>query len=65
MKTLPAVASGLTSGNLYLHGWGYLFETDDVFTYDIDSGQFVKLADYRSPASISETLAWRRSQTGS
>ncbi len=43
IKTLPSVASRLVKGDLNLHGWVYKFETGDVFAYNAEQGQFIKL----------------------
>jgi carbonic anhydrase len=51
LRTLPAVASRLASGDLHLHGWVYKLETGEVFAYDVASGQFVSVADHRFPAA--------------
>jgi len=51
LRTLPAVASGLIGGSLHLHGWVYEIETGEVFAYDLKSGQFVPIAEYRDPRS--------------
>ena len=51
LRTLPAVASRLAQGDLHLHGWVYKIETGEVFAYDLASGQFVPLAEYKFPAS--------------
>jgi carbonic anhydrase len=58
VRTLPAVASRLVKGDLHLHGWVYKIETGEVFAYDLASGQFVPLAEYKSPTS--EALVRRR-----
>jgi carbonic anhydrase len=50
LRTLPAVASRLVRGDLHLHGWVYKIETGEVFAYDLASGQFVPLAEYKFPA---------------
>jgi carbonic anhydrase len=34
-----------------INGWVYKIETGKVFAYDLASGQFVPLAEYRFPAS--------------
>jgi carbonic anhydrase len=49
LRTLPVVGSRLVRGDLHLHGWVYVIETGAVFAYDVESGQFVKLAEYRNP----------------
>ena len=59
LKTLPAVASRLVKGDLHLHGWVYKIETGDVFAFDLESGQFVPLAQYHYP----ENEAARRLRT--
>ena len=46
LRTLPAVASRLVRGDLHLHGWVYKIETGEVFAYDVEKAQFVKLAEY-------------------
>src|ERR1700761_8793046 len=46
LRTLPAVGSRLVRGNLHLHGWVYKIETGEVFAYDEELAQFVKLAEY-------------------
>jgi carbonic anhydrase len=46
LRTLPSVGSRLVRGDLHLHGWVYKIETGEVFAYDLESAQFVKLAEY-------------------
>jgi carbonic anhydrase len=46
LRTLPAVGSRLVRGDLHLHGWVYKIATGEVFAYDVESAQFVKLAEY-------------------
>ncbi|HEX4142871.1 MAG TPA: carbonic anhydrase [Pirellulales bacterium] len=46
LRTLPAVGSRLVRGDLRLHGWVYKIETGEVFAYDVEQAQFVKLAEY-------------------
>jgi carbonic anhydrase len=58
LRTLPSVASRLVQGDLHLHGWVYKIETGEVFAYDLASGQFVPLAEYKYPAS--EAVARQR-----
>jgi carbonic anhydrase len=43
LRTLPAVASRISSGKVNLHGWMYKIETGEVFVYEASDGQFVKL----------------------
>jgi carbonic anhydrase len=61
VRTLPAVASRLVHGDLHLHGWVYKIETGEVFAYDLASGQFVPLAEYKFPANEASV---RRRTTG-
>lgn len=49
LRTLPAVGSRLVRGDLHLHGWVYKIETGEVFAYDVENAQFVKLAEYNPP----------------
>jgi carbonic anhydrase len=51
LRTLPSVGSRLVRGDLHLHGWVYTIETGEVHAYDLASGQFVPLAEYRYPPS--------------
>lgn len=46
LRTLPAVGSRLVRGDLHLHGWVYKIETGEVFAYDVENAQFVKLDEY-------------------
>jgi carbonic anhydrase len=43
LRSHPAVAAGMASGKLHLHGWVYRIETGEVFAYDAESGQFRSL----------------------
>ena len=45
LRTHPAVASGLTQGNINLHGWVYKIQTGEVFAYDPQLGQFNRLSE--------------------
>ena len=47
VRTLPSVGARLKRGELRLHGWVYKIETGEVFAFDIHSGQFVPVAEYR------------------
>ncbi|MCC6874178.1 MAG: carbonic anhydrase [Sandaracinaceae bacterium] len=40
LRTLPAVASALSRGELAVHGWVYKIETGEVFGYEASSSQF-------------------------
>lgn len=54
IRTHPAVASGLAQGKLKLHGWVYKIETGEVFSYDPESTQFLKLTGQRPLRSVPE-----------
>jgi carbonic anhydrase len=51
LRTLPAVAAGIRTGAVHLHGWVYKFETGAVFAYDPQAGQFVTVAEYQAQAA--------------
>jgi len=42
LRTLPAIASRISSGQVRLHGWMYKIESGEVFYYESEVGQFVK-----------------------
>ena len=46
LLTHPAVASGLESGQLDLHGWVYHIGTGEVTCHDAATNQFVPIADH-------------------
>lgn len=48
LKTHPSVASALTQRKLNLHGWVYKIQTGEVFGYDPDLGQFLRLSEVSS-----------------
>ncbi len=45
LRTHPAVAARVTTGQLRLHGWTYRIETGDVHVYDGDIARFVPVAE--------------------
>lgn len=45
LRTHPAVASHLASGELRLHAWVYKITTGEVFAYDPREGQFLPLTE--------------------
>jgi carbonic anhydrase len=49
LRTLPAVGSRLVRGDLHLHGWVYVIETGEIYAYDVEVGQFAKLAEHYIP----------------
>lgn len=54
LRTHPAVAAGLASRKLKLHGWVYKIETGQVFAFDPECGQFVSLSE-TSPGTVSQS----------
>jgi carbonic anhydrase len=56
LRTLPVVASRLVKGDLKLHGWVYKLETGEVFAFHPESGQFVPVAEYKTPGD--EEARW-------
>lgn len=54
LRTHPVVASGLSQGNLKLHGWVYKIETGEVFGYDPESCQFLILTEQRPLTAVPE-----------
>lgn len=53
LRTHPAVAAGLASGKLKLHGWVYKIETGQVFAFNPECGQFVSLSE-TPPGPVSQ-----------
>ena len=51
LRTHPAVAAGLSRGDVKLHGWVYKIETGQVFAYDPERSEFAQLMN-RPPAPI-------------
>jgi carbonic anhydrase len=49
LRTLPSVGVRMKRGELRLHGWVYKIETGEVFAFDVQSGQFVPIAEYKVP----------------
>lgn len=45
LRTHPAVAAGVASGRLKLHGWVYKIESGEVFVYEPQAEQFVRLTE--------------------
>ncbi|MBK8726497.1 MAG: carbonic anhydrase [Holophagaceae bacterium] len=54
LRSHPAVAAGMASGRLHLHGWVYKIETGEVFAYDAGAGQFRSLTGESSQAPLSD-----------
>jgi carbonic anhydrase len=51
LKTHPSVAAAVRRGDLKLHGWVYKFETGEVFTFNPDQSQFVRIEDIEQSAT--------------
>jgi carbonic anhydrase len=51
LRTHPAVAVALSTGDLKLHGWMYKISTGEVFAYDPHRGQFAALQVEMTPAA--------------
>lgn len=43
LRTHPTVSARLARGELNLHGWVYKIETGEVFSYQVEQGQFMPL----------------------
>ena len=59
LRTLPSVGSRLKRGEIRLHGWVYKIETGEVFAFDVQTGQFVPIAEYKvadGPAMQRQTV---------
>jgi len=50
LRTLPAVASALSRGEINIHGWIYKIQTGEVFAYDPDMGQFLSMSEVSTPS---------------
>ena len=42
LKTLPAVAGGLSRRDMHMHGWVYKIKSGDVFASDLADGRFAR-----------------------
>lgn len=45
LKTHPAIAAGLSRGEVNLHGWIYKIQTGEVFGYQQEEGQFLPITE--------------------
>jgi len=55
LRAFPFVADRLASGRLHMNGWVFKIETGEVFDYDPEQGQFLRLAprtDSDAPRSL-------------
>ena len=63
LRTHPSVAARLAGGLLNLHAWSYKLETGEVFSYQHEEGQFLRLTELpptterrRSRLSVSSSI---------
>ena len=45
LRTHPTVAAGIMRGRLKLHGWVYKIETGEVFAFNPERGQFLRVTE--------------------
>jgi carbonic anhydrase len=62
LRTLPAVASRISSGRVRLHGWMYKIDSGEVFYYESEVGQFVKFGAIDATSGQGVTIAGRRAE---
>jgi carbonic anhydrase len=62
LRSLPVVASRISSGRVRLHGWMYKIDSGEVFYYESEVGQFVKFGE--ATADSGARLAGARSNPG-
>ncbi len=55
LKTHPAVAARIARGELSLHAWTYKIETGQVFSYDVEIGQFIQIGEQSSVSGIEQS----------
>jgi carbonic anhydrase len=60
LRTHPAVRARLARGELSLYGWVYKIETGDVFQYEHENGQFMRLEGKVPLIAMPETHLKRR-----
>lgn len=60
LRTLPVVASRISSGRVRLHGWMYKIESGEVFYYESEIGQFVKFGEAGAAGMGGMAIAGRR-----
>ncbi len=62
LRTLPSVASRISSGRVRLHGWMYKIDSGEVFYYESEIGQFVKFGATEGNEGQGPTIAGRRTE---
>ncbi len=60
LRTLPVIASRISSGRVRLHGWMYKIDTGEVFYYESETGQFVKFGDATVIGGAGAAVAGRK-----
>lgn len=60
LRTHPAVLVGLANGQIRLHAWMYRMESGEVFTYDVESGQYNRLVSDEGTGSVVAALPRNR-----
>ena len=64
LRTHPAVATGLATGTLTLHGWLFEIEHGRVLAYDGDAAHFVTIDNETPPVAVApRTSQMRHAQT--
>jgi len=56
LRTHPAVATGLATGKLTLHGWLFELEHGTVLAYDGETGRFTLLDDDTPPVAVAPVM---------
>lgn len=62
LRTLPAVASRVSTGRIRLHGWMYKIDSGEVFYYESEVGQFVKFGASETSSAQGLAIAGRRTE---
>ncbi len=62
LRTLPVIASRVSSGRVRLHGWMYKIDSGEVFYFESEAGQFLKFGDASVSASEGVAVAGRREE---
>lgn len=59
LRTHPSVRARLRRGELTLHAWVYKIESGDVFQYDANQEQFLRIADFEPISDVTSERAYR------
>lgn len=60
LRTLPVIASRVSTGRVNLHGWMYRIESGEVFQYESEVGQFIKFGADPEATEQNSLVAGRR-----